>query len=410
MGHEIEEGRLRLDPAPVLLADLLEDVEGMLRPQAQAKGLHFSVQTLGTAPVCIRVDAKRLRQILINLLSNSVRFTERGEVLLRLDFRQHVSRIEVIDTGIGIAPQDQERIFLPFERGSAGRRSSDTGTGLGLTITHLLTHLMGGELKVYSTPGKGSNFTVRLYLPGVEPDQLLTHANHKPLRPAIGYLGPRRTLLIVDDQALQRQLLASLLLPLGFMLMEAASGRECLEIVLRDPPDMVLLDITMDDLDGWETTALLRQLMPPDKLPIVFVSANLFDDQPQRLQRFKCQGFVGKPIIESELMQALERVLEIEWVRDNTLRPATLPDTHLLLPQASLPPMDLPEGLREELTRLARQGLASGVQQALREALLAYPAHTTVLQSLQVLANRFDFPALIEQLSEDHTEDDHDLN
>jgi hypothetical protein len=150
--------------------------------------------------------------------------------------------------------------------------------------------------------------------------------------------------------------------------------------------------------------------MPPDKLPIVFVSANLFDDQPQRLQRFKCQGFVGKPIIESELMQALERVLEIEWVRDNTLRPATLPDTHLLLPQASLPPMDLPEGLREELTRLARQGLASGVQQALREALLAYPAHTTVLQSLQVLANRFDFPALIEQLSEDHTEDDHDLN
>ena len=404
----IEEGRLRLDPAPVLLADLLEDVEGMLRPQAQAKGLHFSLQTLGAAPVCIRVDAKRLRQILINLLSNAVRFTERGEVLLRLDFRHHVTRIEVIDTGIGIAPQDQERIFLPFERGSAGRRASDSGTGLGLTITHLLTHLMGGELKVDSTPGKGSNFTVRLYLPGVETDQLLNSPNHKPLRPAIGYLGPRRTLLIVDDQPLQRQLLASLLLPLGFMLMEAASGRECLEIVLRDPPDMVLLDITMDDLDGWETTALLRQLMPPDKLPIVFVSANLFDDQPQRLQSFKCQGFVGKPIIESELIHALERVLEIEWVRDNTLRPATLADPHLLLPQAGLPPVDLPEGLREELTRLARQGLASGVQQALRQALVTYPAYSPALQSLQALANRFDFPAMIEQLTEHHTGADHD--
>ena len=215
----IEAGRLRLDPVPLPLAELLDDVDGMLRPQAEAKGLRFVVQIDGTAPAWIRADAKRLRQILINLLTNAVRFTEQGEVRLRLDFSQHVARIEVIDTGIGIAPQDQERIFLPFERGSAGRRASETGTGLGLTITHLLTQLMGGDLSFSSTPGQGSTFTVRLYLPGISADPTRPPLRAIALRPVIGYLLPHRTLLVVDDQPLQRQLLAA---PEGIATLQAA--------------------------------------------------------------------------------------------------------------------------------------------------------------------------------------------
>ncbi|MDB5848772.1 MAG: hybrid sensor histidine kinase/response regulator, partial [Rhodoferax sp.] len=381
----IEAGRLRLDPAPLPLAELLDDVDGMLRPQAEAKGLRFTVQLEGTAPGWIRADAKRLRQILINLLANAVRFTDHGEVRLRLDFRQHVTRIEVIDTGIGIAPQDQERIFLPFERGSAGRRASETGTGLGLTITHLLTQLMGGELTMTSVPGQGSTFTVRLYLPGIVSDPSRPPLRTVTLRPVIGYLAPRRRLLVVDDQPLQRQLLAGLLVPLGFDVREAASGRECLEIVQHDPPDLVLLDLTMDDLDGWQTAALLRGLMPAETLPIVFVSANLFDHQPERLVALQCQGFVGKPVIESELHDALERALQLEWVRDNTplslvglagQRQMTLPSLPFAGPAAPMAPMAahveapteasrplpeplaLPETLREDLNRLARQGQA----------------------------------------------------
>jgi signal transduction histidine kinase/CheY-like chemotaxis protein len=400
----IEAGRLRLDPVPLPLAELLEDVEGMLRPQAESKGLRFSVQMVGVAPTYIRADAKRLRQILINLLSNAVRFTEHGEIVLRLDFRQHVTRIEVMDTGIGIAPQDQERIFLPFERGSAGRRASETGTGLGLTITNLLTQLMGGELTVSSIPGKGSTFTVRLYLPGIASDTVIPPRRTHSLRSVIGYLDPRRTLLVVDDQPLQRQLLAGLLVPLGFTLKEAASGRECLEIVQRDPPDMVLLDITMDDLDGWETAALLRQLMPPEKLPIVFVSANLFDHQPERLVEMQCQGFVGKPIIESELLEALEHALQIEWVRDNT--PRSLAGSSLVHPDVATErpnPENLPDTLREELGRLARQGHATALRETLRKALAAHPEHTITLHFLQGLAERFDFQTLSVQLREpDH--------
>ncbi|XAH23939.1 ATP-binding protein [Xylophilus sp. GW821-FHT01B05] len=391
----IEAGRLRLDPAPLPLAELLADVEGMLRPQAEAKGLRFTVQIEGAAPEWIRADAKRLRQILINLLANAVRFTDQGEVRLRLDFTHHVSRIEVIDTGIGIAPQDQERIFLPFERGSAGRRASETGTGLGLTITHLLTQLMGGELSVASTPGQGSTFTVRLYLASITPDPAHLPLRAVALRPVIGYLAPRRTLLVVDDQPLQRQLLAALLVPLGFEVREAASGRECLEIVQHEPPDLVLLDITMDDLDGWQTVELLRKLLPATALPVVFVSANLFDQQPERMAALQCQGFVGKPVIESELLDALEHALQLEWVRDNTPLSLAAPP-----PATTAHPMLLPEDLREDLVRLARQGQAAALRERLRQAHGVLPTHAAALHLLQACADRFDFQALADHLRE----------
>ncbi len=115
-------------------------------------------------PAWVQADAKRLRQIIINLLSNAVMFTDTGSVKLHVDCRREVIRFDVVDTGIGIAPQDQQRIFLPFERGAAGRRRGEPGTGLGLTITGLLTALMGGDLSLHSEPDKGSTFSVRLYL------------------------------------------------------------------------------------------------------------------------------------------------------------------------------------------------------------------------------------------------------
>lgn len=395
----IEAGRLRLDMAPLPLPELIENIEAMLRPQAEAKGLHFVVETLGTMPGWIRADAKRLRQILINLLSNAVRFTERGEVRLRMDFRQHVSRIEVIDTGIGIEPQDLERIFVPFERGSAGRRASEAGTGLGLTITHLLAELMGGQLTLTSTPGQGSTFTVRLYLPSIAVDPAWTTPSRATLRPVIGYLAPRRTLLVVDDQPLQRQLLAGLLVPLGFDVREAASGRECIEIVRQTPPDLVLLDITMDDLDGWQTAALLRELRPASELPIVFVSANLFEHEASRLAAQQCQAFVGKPVIESELLQALEHALQLEWVRDNTpLAPSPEPAAGPANPNDT--PATLPDELREDLTRLARSGQAAALRERLRRARGDLPGHAATLALLQASADRFDFETLAHHLRE----------
>lgn len=401
----IEAGRLRLEPVPLPLAQLLLDVEHMVRPQAEAKGLRFNVRLEGELPAWIRADAKRLRQILVNLLSNAVRFTDEGEVLLQLDFRQQVTRIDVVDTGIGIAAQDQKRIFLPFERGSAGRRSAETGTGLGLTITHLLTDMMGGELTLQSTPGRGSTFSIRLYLPAIAPDPRHPFPAATTLRAVTGYTGNRRTLLVVDDQPLHRQLLAGMLVPLGFGVLEAASGQECLEVIAHQAPDMLLLDITMDDLDGWQTAEAVRRLLPSQVLPIAFVSANLFDNQPERLAMLDIQGFVAKPVVESELMTALERALSLEWSRDaEPLHAPVSMDCH----REPGPP--LPPALREELMRLARQGQAAALRQRLWQAQSTDPAHGATLALLQSCADRFDFQALVQHLrqSTENPDDDTD--
>ncbi|RCX11017.1 hybrid sensor histidine kinase/response regulator [Extensimonas vulgaris] len=387
----IEAGRLRLDMAPLPFPEFLSELVRMVRPQAEGKGLAFRLETCGRVPSWVQADAKRLRQILINLLGNAVRFTHTGAIVFRVDCRHDVVRFEVEDTGIGIAPQDQERIFMPFERGSAGRRASEVGTGLGLTITHLLTELMGGELTLRSEVGQGSTFSVRLYLREIiAPAQKTV----RDLRPIVGYLAPRRTLLVVDDQPIQRQLLASLLLPLGFAMREAASGREALEILQSEWPDAVLLDINMDDLNGWQTAQLIRRQVGIT-LPIVFVSADPFENRPELLAAAGCQGFVSKPVIESELLDLLARVLQLEWVHESNLLPP-LSDT----PAVALAtgPLPLPEDLRMNLVRLARLGNASGLRQLLRSTAEEEPAMADLLQGLVADVDRFDFHALIDRL------------
>jgi signal transduction histidine kinase/CheY-like chemotaxis protein/purine-cytosine permease-like protein len=393
----IEAGRLRLDPAPLPVREFLDDLVRMVAPQAAARQLAFHLQTEGRVPDYIRADAKRLRQILINLLGNAIRFTDDGSVTLRIDFSREVARLQVIDTGIGIAEQDLERIFLPFERGSAGRRSGDAGTGLGLTITHLLTQLMGGELTVKSRPGEGSTFSVRLYLSEIAAPAQRSVIHH---RPVTGYTGARRSLLVVDDHPIQRQMLAGMLLPLGFAIREAASGSECLESVADQRPDAVLLDITMDDMDGWETARRLRTqeqrvsdpaavALPP--MPIIMVSANAFENRADKLQAAGAQAFVDKPVIESELLVALQKHLQLEWVAELHLPgwapPAAVPAAPAMPPEYAA-----------TLLRLARLGHARGLHQALDSLVADQPALAAEAGVLRGLVERYAFTDLIGRL------------
>ena len=282
---------------------------------------------------------------------------------------------------------------MPFERGSAGRRTGEPGTGLGLTITHLLTELMGGELTVRSVAGEGSTFTARLYLSETaEP----APAHAAPYRPVSGYIGARRTLLVVDDHPIQRQMLAGMLLPLGFRIVEAASGRECLDSVLQTVPDALLLDLSMDDIDGWETAKRIRA-HGIHHMPIIIVSANAFENQTEKISAAGCQAFVDKPVIESELLAVLQRHLELEWVAELAV-PSWAP--------ADLAPPGQAARLQPEqaqaLLRLARLGHAQGLQRALDALELDQSAQAERIAEVAVLRSlvaRFAWDELTARLS-----------
>lgn len=385
----IEAGRLRLEPTPLPLPDFLEGLVSMVRPQAGAKDVVFIYTHSGRMPSWVQADAKRLRQIIINLLSNAVHFTDRGSVTLHVDCRREVIRFDVVDTGIGIAPQDQQRIFLPFERGAAGRRRGEPGTGLGLTITALLTSLMGGDLTLQSEPDKGSTFSVRLYLREIDDPGPLTDAP----RQIEGFLGQRRTLLVVDDQPVQRQMLAGMLTPLGFKVHEAASGMECIDSLKDAVPDAILLDISMDGLDGWQTAARIRA-QGYDSVPIILVSANVFENQTERLKAAACQAFVGKPVLESELMDALQRHIGLKWLTTDVLP----------IPASSSPVGDtlqLSQDARAELIKLVQLGHVHGLHRLLDRYVAQDPALANRCAWLRGFVSRCELESLLDHLTQE---------
>lgn len=392
----IESGRLRLETSPLPLHLLLDELVKMVKPQAITRGLKFEYVVLGDMPNWVKGDAKRLTQIFINLLSNAIKFTDQGTVIFHIDARFQTLTFSIKDSGVGVASQDQQRIFLPFERGGAARRRGEPGTGLGLTITGLLVSMMGGDLSMTSQVGKGSTFVVRLYLPEtIDPGEYMRSQG-----PVTGYLGKKRTLLVVDDQADQRQMLAALLNPLGFVMREAASGSECIDGLEDSIPDAILLDLSMDDMDGWQTAKTIRSLGYKD-VPIIIVSANLYDNHPEKIKASQCQAFVAKPVSELELVSVLGRFLNIEWI-NATIKPDDLPE--LFGPEATESVTDLPDILRSTLYPLIRIGHIQGILDTLTEHVLHEPSHEILVTELRSIALRLDFETLLDLTKPDEEE------
>ena len=232
---KIAAGRFHLSRTEVQLSAFLDEIVAMFRLQATAKGIEFRHVRTGRLPVVIQTDENRLRQILINLLSNAIKFTDAGHVTFRVRYHHQVAEFTVEDTGVGIHSSDLERIFQPFERARTVGALATIGTGLGLTITSLLTKIMGGDISVESEVGKGSTFRVKLLLSEVTRPRIASTMEYR----VRGYGGPRQTVLVVDDNEVQRELIRDLLEPLGFVVVSAASGRECLQIVEQTNPNLL---------------------------------------------------------------------------------------------------------------------------------------------------------------------------
>ena len=390
----IENGLLRLNRDKVRLPEFLDQLVDMFRLQAAAKGIAFRYQPPANLPACVHTDQKRLRQILINLLSNAIKYTENGHACLTIRYRSEVAEFEVTDTGMGIPPEDLERVFEPFERGRAHAVRSLPGTGLGLTITKLLTQIMGGEILVRSTLGEGTTFVVRLLLSHATYDSAETPARRR----VHGYAGPRRTILLADDDPSHLGLLQNVLQPLDFILLPAHDGRSSLELAAHHSPDLALLDISLPDMTGWDVVRELRNRSAAEGIPrsaagatsghpkIAMVSANAYEYSPGGGGGPLHDAFLVKPIDIDLLLECVGSLLQLEWVYDAPLVAGSAP--------TATNPLDKPPeqclAHISALYELGRIGHVRGIEAKLREMEAEHPANGPFAAHLRGFISSFD--------------------
>jgi signal transduction histidine kinase/DNA-binding response OmpR family regulator len=389
---KIESGRLQLEPARVDLDNMLREVADVARVRATQSGLMFTYQTLTRLPAFVQTDERKLRQVLLNLLGNAVKFTDQGSVCFRVGAaRTAAGRLrlsfDIEDTGVGIAASELETIFHPFYQARQADRRIE-GTGLGLSISRKLVGLLGGRLHVASIPGKGSTFSVAIE---VDEAGFERRSAAQDAAPVGGYRGPRRRILVADDKADNRQILGRLLKSLGFIVDEASHGAQAVEFARRFEPDLIFMDLVMPIKNGFEAIREIRALPgPAARAPIVAVSASAFDNTRTQSVAAGCDDFVTKPIRLDHIIEIVGRLLALEWTHPNegstevTSGRARTDWTSLRLPQP----------LARELYELALSGDVQSLNRRLAESRNGDPATLAAVDALAGLAHDYDTRAL----------------
>ena len=403
----IEAGKLTLNVKPMQFSDCVHEMAGMFELQAAAKGLGFHFEASGNLPELVRADEKRVRQVLINLLGNAIKFTAAGQITFRVRHAREMAHIDIEDTGPGMGEDELEQIFEPFARGSTAGQSvgGASGAGLGLTIAKMLTDLMGGEMTVVSTPGKGSVFRIRLFLPevhrvagGAQGTQggISQAARRQPQ----GYAGERRKLLVVDNEEPDRELLVQLLAPMGFELRTAASGHDCLDLLAAGyRPDVIFMDLAMAGIDGWETLRRVRSAGHAG-IHLAIVSANAFDKGIDNDVGIRPEDFILKPVRHTELLDWLERSLGLSWRYET-------PAVNTALVAVSPPPQVWPDAVQlASLLLVVNLGFYRGILNKLAEIETQQPATAAFVDEMRVLARQFRFEDMASKLT--HKESGHE--
>ena len=344
---KIEAGKLELYPKDFHLASFLQGVVEICRIKAEQKEIGFSYLALNRLPTAIHADEKRLRQVLLNLLGNAIKFTDTGSVTFKVGVIDssprdeergrrgdgergsnqpisitqrttnneqpitHKIRFQVEDTGVGMTSEQLTKIFLPFEQVGESDRKAE-GTGLGLTISLKIAQMMGSQLQVESTAGVGSKFWLDVDLP--ESVKWISSATDQPSVNIIGYQGEKRTILVVDDRWENRSVIVNLLKPIGFEVIEASNGKEGLEKAIEFQPHLIITDLVMPLMDGYEMTRQLRKTPELQKTVVIASSASVFKFDRQQSQESGCNNFLPKPVQAEELLEKLQDYLGLQWV------------------------------------------------------------------------------------------------
>jgi signal transduction histidine kinase/DNA-binding response OmpR family regulator len=324
----VEAGRMPLNPQPVDLREVVESVSVMLSQTAQAKGITLTCHIAPEVPETLVLDALRIRQVLMNLVSNAVKFTSEGGITIEAlgapaegDAPSFNLMLRVSDTGIGISPEDHERIFSAFEQAASSEAHAAQGTGLGLSITHRLIEMMGGKIAVTSTPGEGSIFTVTL--PHVPLGTALAGSEEEPQSVDLNQLKPSR-ILVVDDLESNSDVIAGFFHGTHHELLFASDGLEALDKARRHLPDVILMDIRMPRMDGTWARQLLKDDPQTGHIPVIAQTASSMEGESERLRNF-FDGCLRKPFDRAQLFKSLS--VHLPMVGGGVPQPETSTET-----------------------------------------------------------------------------------
>ncbi|MEH1792237.1 ATP-binding protein [Nostoc sp.] len=396
---KIEARKLELYPIDFYFPAFIDSVTEICRIRAEQKVIAFHVELDPNLPTGIHADEKRLRQVLINLLSNAMKFTHQGSVTFKVQVIGQESnsngktnykiRFQVVDTGTGITPEQAEKIFQPFEQVGSQKRQSE-GTGLGLAISQKIVLLMGGQIQVQSEFGKGSTFWFEAKL--LESKDWAKVSRVVEEGTIIGYQGQRRTILIADDKWENRSVIVNLLEPVGFTVVEASNGQEAWAQSLTHKPDTIVTDLVMPILDGFEFISRLRQSGQFKEIPVIASSASVFAVDQHKSIDVGADAFLPKPVEAETLLEMLRQFLQLEWIFDVKLEAIAKTSTGSFEEQTEM--IYPAQEVLQELLELAQDGDIQNILEIVEQLSVSDERLNTFVQKIIQLASNFQLKRL----------------
>jgi signal transduction histidine kinase/CheY-like chemotaxis protein len=395
---KIEAQKMELYPTSFHFPSFLQAVSEICRIKAEQKGITFVYQPDELLPIGIQTDEKRLRQILINLLGNAIKFTEKGTVTFIVKIQQiknryqdepltYQIRFQVEDTGVGMTREQIEKIFLPFEQVGNVKKQSE-GTGLGLAISQRIVDMMSSTIEVQSEPDKGSIFSFDLEI--LESREWADKSKVSQQGTIVSFKGENRKILVVDDRWENRSVLVNLLEPIGLEIVEAEDGQEALSKMTEFVPDLIITDLSMPVMNGLEMIQHLRNSPNWSHLKIIVSSASVFDSDKQKSLDAGGDDFLPKPVQASELFEKLHRYLELEWIYEDNSTLSSIKKELVIPPLEEL----------NQLYQLALKGRIKALQSRLNQLEEIDKNLQPFIQEIKILAENFQIEkiqALIEK-------------
>jgi PAS domain S-box-containing protein len=388
---KIESGRLDINPTPCDLSKLAEGVVDMVRQRGEQKNLDVELVFDDDIPSIVMIDIVKLKQILVNLMGNAVKFTHEGLVGLRVSLADaHTLQFAVKDTGHGIANYELETIFNPFVQAAQGKTAG--GTGLGLAISQRLARAMNGDIEVSSVLGVGSTFTLRMPFQRAAAESVVTKELATSFSSELPRLAPDQsvTILVADDRPTNRDVLAKMLNAAGFHTATADNGLTALQILREQAVPLVLMDIRMPVMDGLEATRAIKSNPELNSIIVIAVTASVFPEMRQELIDAGCDDFIAKPIQAEEVFSKLQRYLNLRWAEDVEARPALGTE-----PTSAEGPGAY--GLAELLPRLADAadlGDLGALREVIKELQASGEAGQALAEQVSAMSREFDFAAI----------------